>query len=118
MKIVGEGVLAVFQSTASAVHAAVTLMKKMDLNELPLRTAIDHGPAMVTTLNDRLDYFGATVTISVDSLCRIHVVRYSFDESRTNFWPGDGRMVRKNSVCVACERLTVGVLAAKGWSGD
>ncbi|MBL8810752.1 MAG: protein kinase [Planctomycetaceae bacterium] len=61
VKIVGEGVLAVFQSTPAAVQAAVTLMKKMDLNELPLRTAIDHGPAMVTTLNDRLDYFGATV---------------------------------------------------------
>ena len=61
VKIVGEGVLAVFQSTASAVQAAVTLMMKMELRELPLRTAIDHGPAMVTTLNDRLDYFGATV---------------------------------------------------------
>lgn len=61
VKIVGEGVLAVFQSTPAAVQAAVRVMKKSNVSELPLRTAIDHGPAMVTTLNDRLDYFGATV---------------------------------------------------------
>lgn len=62
VKIVGEGILAVFQSTPSAVRAAVTLMKHTEPGALPLRTAIEHGPAMVTTLNDRLDYFGATVT--------------------------------------------------------
>ncbi len=61
VKIVGEGVLAVFQSTPAAIRTAVSLMKNSDSTSLPLRTVIDHGPAMVTTLNDRLDYFGATV---------------------------------------------------------
>ncbi len=61
VKVVGEGILSVFQSTPSAVRAAVTLMKDAQSSALPQRTAIEHGPAMVTTLNDRLDYFGATV---------------------------------------------------------
>lgn len=61
VKIVGEGALAVFPNTAAALHAAIQLLQAHTTDQLTLRMALNHGAAMVATLNDRLDYFGNLV---------------------------------------------------------
>ena len=75
VKIVGEGALAVFPNPAAALQAALRLIHATGTlidavadsalpRELPLRLALNHGAAMVATLNDRLDYFGNLVVIT------------------------------------------------------
>ncbi|MBC8352778.1 MAG: protein kinase [Planctomycetes bacterium] len=68
VKIVGEGMIATFTDPSSAVksglaiHAALSSPDRKD--PLTARVAAHRGPAMVTTLNDRLDYFGSTVHVT------------------------------------------------------
>jgi serine/threonine protein kinase/class 3 adenylate cyclase len=62
VKLPGEGLLAVFQNTSAAVQAALRIMKQPSKQQLQRKVVINQGSAMVTTLNDRLDYFGATVS--------------------------------------------------------
>ena len=62
VKLPGEGLLAVFQNTSAAVQAALRIMKQSGEEQLQRKVVINQGSAMVTTLNDRLDYFGATVS--------------------------------------------------------
>ncbi len=65
VKTVGEGVLAAFSESAAAVAAGLDLQGVLAANEvtrdLRVGVAVHRGPAMAATLNDRLDYFGATV---------------------------------------------------------
>jgi eukaryotic-like serine/threonine-protein kinase len=65
IKTLGEGVLAAFDQSAAAVRVGLDLHAPPEpgpgSSDLRLRVAIHRGPAMVTTLNDHLDYFGATV---------------------------------------------------------
>ena len=65
VKTVGEGVLAVFSDPAAAVRVAAGLPKLLAKNEttrgLGVRVAAHRGPALAATLNDHLDYFGATL---------------------------------------------------------
>jgi serine/threonine protein kinase/class 3 adenylate cyclase len=58
-KTIGEGACAVFTDPVSAMRAAVAIQ---ELDEPRLRVAIHRGPALVATINDHLDYFGATVS--------------------------------------------------------
>ena len=57
VKVVGDGVLATFQDSDSAIGAITALLTSAD-ETLPLRMALHRSSALVTTLNDRLDYFG------------------------------------------------------------
>jgi len=72
VKTVGEGVLAVFPETANAVRAAIDLPAGLAASDASagsparLRAAVHRGPAMAATLNDHLDYFGATVNLAVE----------------------------------------------------
>ena len=59
VKTLTEGIEAVFTDPLSAVRAGLAMR---ELGEPDLRIAIHRGPAMVATLNDQLDYFGATVS--------------------------------------------------------
>ncbi|HEV3236240.1 MAG TPA: adenylate/guanylate cyclase domain-containing protein, partial [Gemmataceae bacterium] len=71
IKSLGEGAVASFPNSGAAVRAAVNLaadLKKAKLRQavnenasLSFRLGIHHGPAMATTINDHLDYFGVTV---------------------------------------------------------
>ena len=65
VKTVGEGVLAVFEDPLTAVETALDLQAVLAAGEttraLRLKAAVHRGPAMAATLNDHLDYFGATV---------------------------------------------------------
>jgi serine/threonine protein kinase/class 3 adenylate cyclase len=71
VKTVGEGVLATFADASAAVRAGLELLQSQrTADSLPLQVAIHSGPAMVTTLNDRLDYFGGTPHRVRDLLAR------------------------------------------------
>ena len=59
IKTLTEGIAAVFTEPLAAVRAGLAMR---ELGESGLSIAIHRGPAMVATLNDQLDYFGATVS--------------------------------------------------------
>ncbi len=61
VKIMGEGILATFTDSRAALQAATKMLQPEGPDSLPRRIAFHRGPALVTTLNDRLDYFGETV---------------------------------------------------------
>ncbi|MDA1014681.1 MAG: protein kinase [Planctomycetota bacterium] len=65
VKIVGNGVLASFNDPADALALSLSLpdvfRKSKSTAGLPPRIAIHCGDAMLTTMNDRLDYFGQSV---------------------------------------------------------
>lgn len=64
VKIVGEGVLAVFPEPLAAVRAALDLPATLGPNQpsCRLRGGVHRGAALVATLNDHLDYFGNMVS--------------------------------------------------------
>jgi serine/threonine protein kinase/class 3 adenylate cyclase len=65
VKTVGEGVITVFGDPSAAVRVGLELPSLMargtTTRGLRIRAAIHRGAATAATLNDRLDYFGATV---------------------------------------------------------
>lgn len=65
VKTVAEGILAVFHQGAAAVGAALSFSRALAARpatrDVRVVTALHRGPAMAATLNDQLDYFGATV---------------------------------------------------------
>ncbi len=64
VKFVGEGLMATFNSTNAALNAGVEMLRSPPDNDVLLRLSLHRGPAMVTTINDRLDYFGETVHVA------------------------------------------------------
>lgn len=69
IKTVQEGVLAVFQDPAAAVRVALdlggVLAKQPATGGLTVRVGVHAGPAMVATLNGKLDYFGGAVNLAM-----------------------------------------------------
>jgi serine/threonine protein kinase/class 3 adenylate cyclase len=63
VKIVGEGALVAFSDPSAAIRAAYQLLEQSVPQKILFRIAIHRGPALVTTMNDRLDYFGRMTTI-------------------------------------------------------
>ncbi len=63
VKITGEGALTTFSDAVSALKSARQLLRESQ-NARPYRMAVHRGPALVTTINDRLDYFGNTVLVA------------------------------------------------------
>lgn len=68
IKSVGEGLVAVFEKAEDAVDCAFNLAivdsLEAELMQLEISIGVHRGPALVTTVNDRLDYFGATARIA------------------------------------------------------
>jgi class 3 adenylate cyclase len=66
IKTLGEGVLASFTDPAAAVRAALDLLadppRDLATCGVRVRAGLHRGAAMVTTLNDHLDYFGSVVS--------------------------------------------------------
>ncbi len=65
VKITADGFLAAFEDPAGAVRVALDLPQLVtespSTRGLPVKMALHRGDAMLTTINDRLDYFGMTV---------------------------------------------------------
>ena len=57
VKLHGDAVLAVFTGSAASVRAALRVMRG------DVRASVHTGPAMMTTIQERLDYFGRTVQL-------------------------------------------------------
>ncbi|HEV2969985.1 MAG TPA: protein kinase [Pirellulales bacterium] len=68
VKVQSDGVVAAFSDVAAALHAGMTLLtgdeSMAEPDPLRIKVGIHRGRALVTTLNDRLDYFGATARIA------------------------------------------------------
>lgn len=69
-KTMNDTVFAVFPTVLSAVETASELQRSAVAWNIPLKQAISHGPAIVATINDRLDYFGNTSQMLVGLLKR------------------------------------------------
>jgi class 3 adenylate cyclase len=63
VKTMGDAVLAVFQSPASAVGAMQKAQCSLQDAGLSLKVGIHSGPCIAVTLNGRLDYFGTTMNL-------------------------------------------------------
>jgi serine/threonine protein kinase/class 3 adenylate cyclase len=68
VKTLTTGIEAVFTEPLSAVRAGLAMR---DLKESGLCIAVHRGPAMVATLNEHLDYFGATVSTTEQLLATL-----------------------------------------------
>lgn len=74
VKTIGDGVMAVFISGKHALRAALAVHQSLDdfnrhyalsdYRRLSLKIGLHAGPAIVVTLNERLDYFGTTVNVA------------------------------------------------------
>ena len=69
IKTIGDGTMSVFRQPGAAVLAASDAMRRLaqDPSERPplyLKAGIHCGQMIAVTLNDRLDYFGATVNLA------------------------------------------------------
>jgi class 3 adenylate cyclase len=69
VKTIGDAVMAVFRSPASAVRAMLHAQQRLGsppdgLPPLSLKAGMHTGPCIAVTLNDRLDYFGSTVNLA------------------------------------------------------
>jgi len=66
-KTVGEGVLAAFADCEHAVDAALAMQAAINeepsLRAIRLSIGVNRGRTLVATLNQRLDYFGATARL-------------------------------------------------------
>jgi serine/threonine protein kinase/class 3 adenylate cyclase len=104
VKTVGEGVFAAFTDSAAAVRVALSLQQRLaqgaNTKVLQIRVAVHRGSAMAATLNDHLDYFGATV----------HVATRLLSEAR----PGEVLL----SQAVANEPEVASLLHARGAAGQ
>jgi class 3 adenylate cyclase len=72
VKTMGDAVMAVFNSPADAVRAALEIQTNfrtfqnlfLSDSQIDIKIGLHHGPALVVNSNDRLDYFGRTVNIA------------------------------------------------------
>ncbi len=70
VKLHGEGVMAAFNHPVAATRAALALV---DRRVLDLRVAVHSGASLVTSINDRLDYFGRAVLATESLLCAVEL---------------------------------------------
>ena len=67
VKTMGDAVMAVFQRPLPALRALLKAQRDLDaggIDRFRLKAGLHHGPCIAVTLNERLDYFGASVNIA------------------------------------------------------
>ncbi len=72
IKVIGETVVATFPSLNAALKSAQQLCVTSADDELRMGAVVHSGPAVVATLDDRLDYFGKVVhdSLALVDLCQ------------------------------------------------
>jgi class 3 adenylate cyclase len=71
VKTIGHAIMAAFADPAKGVGAALAIQQEIDQfnathphEPLVIRLGLHYGPCLAVNLNDRLDYFGATVNLA------------------------------------------------------
>jgi class 3 adenylate cyclase len=72
VKTMGDAIMASFSRPLDSIRAAVAMLENIDAfnasraaeAELGLKVGVHEGPALVVSVDDRLDYFGQTVNIA------------------------------------------------------
>jgi class 3 adenylate cyclase len=71
VKTIGDAILAAFLDPAAALAAAIEMQREVgrfnaaqEGRGIVLKVGLHDGPVIAVTLNDRLDYFGATVNLA------------------------------------------------------
>jgi class 3 adenylate cyclase len=71
VKTIGDAILAAFVDPAAALRTAIEMQRRVasfnaehDGPGIVLKVGLHEGPVIAVTLNDRLDYFGATVNLA------------------------------------------------------
>jgi class 3 adenylate cyclase len=99
IKMVGDGFLAVFDDPVGAVQIGLTLPQLIAeseaSNDQPIQIAIHRGDAMLTTINDRLDYFGMNVNAVFDLLASAESGDLLITQSVTSD-PGVAALLQEN----------------------
>jgi class 3 adenylate cyclase len=76
VKTIGDAVMAVFDNSLEATHAALEMIDALNefnktiSQELILKVGIHRGHSIAVTVNERIDYFGQTVNIAA----RVHAL--------------------------------------------
>jgi len=90
VKTIGDAVMAAFARPDMAADAAIACYEEFQRREFgsvgkfEIKMGIHAGPAIVVTMNDRLDYFGSTVNLAarVQQLAENHTVYFTADVAR------------------------------------
>jgi len=68
VKTIGDAVMAVFPRPAPAIRSVVEARNRLaastESTPLRIKAGLHEGPAIIVTLNERLDYFGTTVNVA------------------------------------------------------
>jgi len=107
VKLHGAGVLAVFTGRVAALRAGLSVMRRADR---PLRAAVHAGATMMTTINQRLDYFGRTVHVAGHLLANASPGELVLSEDVAAV-PGATRLVRDNADVLGVVAAPDGTLA-------
>lgn len=107
VKLHGAGVLAVFTGRAAALRSALTIAR-----DPTIRAAVHAGPTMMTTINQRLDYFGNTVQIAEQLLACANGGEIVLSEDIA-MAPGVGSLVKSETQPVGVVGTSDGTLAQR-----
>ncbi|MFQ3547535.1 MAG: adenylate/guanylate cyclase domain-containing protein [Termitinemataceae bacterium] len=87
IKTIGDAVMGVFVNEQKALHAAIESQLELQRfykdkaasEKIEVKIGLHSGPAIVVTLNNRLDYFGSTVNIAarIQGLARPNEILFS-----------------------------------------
>jgi len=96
VKTIGDAVMAVFRSPASALRAMVEAQQLLAAPReggmpLTLKAGLHSGPCIAVTLNDRLDYFGSTVNMAarlegLSTGSDVIISRAIYDDAEVREW--------------------------------
>lgn len=72
VKTIGDAIMGVFMNSKKAVDASIEAQKELhehyknnpEIEKIEVKIGIHAGPALVVTLNNRLDYFGTSVNMA------------------------------------------------------
>ncbi|UTC66754.1 MULTISPECIES: adenylate/guanylate cyclase domain-containing protein [unclassified Treponema] len=72
VKTIGDAIMGVFMNSKNAVDASIEIQKELhghyknnpEIERIEVKIGIHAGPALVVTLNNRLDYFGTSVNMA------------------------------------------------------
>jgi serine/threonine protein kinase/class 3 adenylate cyclase len=106
VKLQLEGVLAVFADPAAATRASIRLLSAM---KGEVRASVHAGTAMLTTINQRLDYFGRTVFTAAELLREARAGEVVVSEETQRADPRAGEALEAVELVAVVQRHAIGM---------